>query len=392
MLPVEQLYEKGVELVKKSRGKLEIVSKISVANLEELSIVYTPGIAEPTRQVHKNKELQYEYTAKSTMLAVVTDGTAVLGLGNVGPEAAMVVMEGKGAMLKHYAGADPVPLCFSTDDPEEIIKSLCYLEPSFSFIFMEDISAPRCFYIEEELGKRLSIPVFHDDQHGTAIAVCAGITNIVRITKRDIASLRVVINGAGASGLATAKLLMELGIKDLTVCDKHGVIGKSDKDNPYQHAMGSCTNMRNVSTLQEAMVGADVFIGLSVGNVVSKEMVRSMAPEAVVFAMANPNPEILPPDALEAGARFVATGRFDYPNTVNNLLAFPGVVRGAMEVRARGISLGMKLAAVKAIAAFVRDEELNDKYILPNPLDPGLAASVAKTVAATARKEGLARI
>ena len=374
----------AVDLVKNARGKLEVVSKISVATLDELSTAYTPGIAAPTRMVHADPALQYEFTARGTMLAVVTDGSAVLGLGNVGPEAAHVVMEGKGAMLQHYAGADPVPLCLKTQDPDEIIRVIQLVEPSFGFIFLEDIAAPRCFYIEEQLEKLLSIPVFHDDQHGTAIAVCAGMLNVLRITQKPLADLRIVICGAGASGLSTANLLMDLGATDITVCDSKGALLPEDASamNPYKAAVALKTNKRRDKSLTEAMVGADAFIGLSSAGLVSPDMVRSMAPESIVFSLANPDPEIMPSLALAAGARFVGTGRFDFPNTVNNLLAFPGIVKGARDARAKRITKEMKLAAARAVSAFVTDAELCDTYLLPNPLDPGLSQEVARTVAA----------
>ena len=388
----QEIYAKAVDLVRNARGKLEVVGKVGAGNMEELSIAYTPGIAEPTRQVRDNHALQFEYTSRASMLAVVTDGTAVLGLGNVGPEAAMVVMEGKGVMLKHYAQADPVPICLNTTDQDEIIRVVKAIEPSFGFIFLEDIAAPRCFYIEERLSEELSIPVFHDDQHGTAIAVCAGVGNAMRMAGEKLADKRIVINGAGASALATAKLLMELGAEDIVVCDTKGALHASRNDlNEYKAAVAAKTNRRGVRNLAEALAGADIFIGLSVGNVVSPDMVRSMNKEPVIFACANPDPEILPPDAKAAGARFAGTGRFDFPNAVNNLLAFPGIVRGTMDAGARKITLNMKLAAVRAIAAYVTDEQIHEDYILPNALDPGLAASVAKHVAEAARADGVAR-
>lgn len=381
---------KAVDLVKNARGKLEVVSKISVATLDELSTAYTPGIAAPTRMVHENPLLQYEFTAKATMTAVVTDGTAVLGLGDVGPEAAHVVMEGKGAMLKHYAGADPVPLCLKTRDPDEIIRVIQLVEPSFGFVFLEDIAAPNCFYIEEKLNSLLSIPVFHDDQHGTAIAVCGGLLNVLRITRRDLATVRIVICGAGASGLGTANLLMDLGAGHITVCDSKGALlpEESSRMNPYKAAVARKTNPEGAKNLTEAMVKADVFIGLSKAGLVSQEMVRSMAPEATVFSLANPDPEIMPPLALAAGARFVGTGRFDFPNAVNNLLAFPGIVKGARDACAKHITKEMKLAAVKAVSLYVPDSALHDGNLLPNPLDPGLSEAVAGAVASAWREGG----
>jgi malate dehydrogenase (oxaloacetate-decarboxylating) len=387
----QELYAKAVDLVREARGKLEVTCKVGAATLEELSIAYTPGVAEPTRRVRDNHALQYAYTSRASMLAIVTDGTAVLGLGNVGPEAAMVVMEGKGVMLKHFAGADPVPLCLNTRDPDEIVAVVKAIEPSFGFIFLEDIAAPRCFDIEERLSRELSIPVFHDDQHGTAIAISAGLTNVMRLTGESLSDKRIVINGAGASGTATAKLLMELGARDLTLCDTRGALYRG-REGMHAHkiALAEKTNGRNARTLAEALRGADIFIGLSVARQVDQDMVRSMNRDPVIFALANPDPDILPPAAKAAGARFVSTGRFDYPNTVNNLMAFPGIVRGTMDSGAKRITLDMKRAAVRAIAAHVSDAELRDDFLLPNALDPGLAAAVAAAVAQAARTEGSA--
>ena len=387
----EEIYAKAVELVEKARGKLEVVGKVSASNLEELSIAYTPGVAEPTRRVRDNHALQFKYTSRASMLAIVTDGSAVLGLGNVGPEAAMVVMEGKGVMLKHFAGVDPVPLCLNTQDPEEIIRVVKAVEPSFGFIFLEDISAPRCFHIVERLSRELSIPVFHDDQDGTAVSICAAVSNSLRLTGRKPADLRIVINGAGAAGLATARLLRELGAEDLTLCDIQGALrGDTPGLDPYRAAFAAGTNRRRVSTLTEALAGADVLIGLSVAGVVSKEMVRSMNKDAAAFCLANPDPEILPPDAAEAGARFTGSGRFDYANTINNLHAFPGIVRGTLDAKAKHITTAMKLAAVRAIASFVPDSKLKDDFLMPYALDPELAKAVADAVKSAAARDGVA--
>lgn len=380
-----EIYERAVKLVSDARGKLEVCCKVGAANLEELSIAYTPGVAEPTRAVRADKSLQYKYTARASMLAIVTDGTAVLGLGDVGPEAAMVVMEGKGVMLKHFAGADPVPICLSTTDTEEIIRTVKNIEPSFGFIFLEDIAAPRCFEIEARLNKELNIPVFHDDQHGTAMAICAGLKNVARLSGRDLSSQRVVVSGAGASALATANLLFELGITDITMCDSKGALSRRRGDlNRYKLAVLERSGAAEADDLASAMRGADIFIGLSRAGLVTQDMVASMNPEAVVFALANPDPEIMPEEARAAGARHIGTGRFDYPNCVNNLLAFPGIVKGAMRSRARHITLPMKLAAVDAIARYVKDDELSELYLLPNPLDMNLPDSVADAVAAAA--------
>ncbi len=380
-----QIYEKAVELVAKARGKLEVCCKVGASNLEELSIAYTPGVAAPTRAVAADKSLQYQYTSRASMLAIVTDGTAVLGLGDVGPEAAMVVMEGKGVMLKHFAGADPVPLCLNTTDSEEIVRLIKHIEPSFGFIFLEDIAAPRCFEIERRLNEELNIPVFHDDQHGTAIAACAGLKNVARLSGKDLSRCRVVISGAGASALATANLLFELGVKDISMADSKGILTRGRTDlNIYKKSIVERSCAAEYSNLADALRGADIFIGLSRPGLVTQDMVASMAPDPVVFAMANPDPEIMPEDSLAAGAKYIGTGRFDYPNCVNNLLAFPGIVKGAMQVRAKHITMAMKLAAVDAIAQYVTDEQLCENYLLPNPLDMALPAAVAEAVAAAA--------
>jgi malate dehydrogenase (oxaloacetate-decarboxylating) len=387
----EEIYAKAVELVEKARGKLEVVGKVSASNLEELSIAYTPGVAEPTRRVRDNRALQFQYTSRASMLAIVTDGSAVLGLGNIGPEAAMVVMEGKGVMLKHFAGVDPVPLCLNTQNPKEIIRVVKAVEPSFGFIFLEDISAPRCFQIVERLSQELSIPVFHDDQDGTAVSICAAVSNALRLTGRKLADLRIVINGAGAAGLATARLLLELGAGDITLCDIKGALsGNTQGLDAYRAAFAAKTNRRRVSTLTEALHGADVLIGLSVAGVVSREMVRGMNKDAAVFCLANPDPEILPTDAAEAGARFTGSGRFDYANTINNLHAFPGIVRGTLDARAKNITTAMKLAAVRAIASFVPDSKIRDDFLMPNALDPELTRAVAAAVKDAAMRDNVA--
>ena len=380
-----EIYQRAVQLVANARGKLEVCCKVGASNLEELSIAYTPGVAEPTRAVQKDKSLQYQYTAKASMLAIVTDGTAVLGLGNVGPEAAMVVMEGKGVMLKHFANADPVPICLNTTDTEEIIRTVKAIEPSFGFIFLEDIAAPRCFEIERRLNTEINIPVFHDDQHGTAMAICAGLKNVARLSGRDLTSMKVVISGAGASALATANLLFELGITDISMADSKGMLSKDRSDlNAYKRAVVERSTAVPGADLAASMRGADIFIGLSRAGLVSRDMVASMNPDAIVFALANPDPEIMPEDARAAGARYIGTGRFDYPNCVNNLLAFPGIVKGAMRARARHVTMAMKLAAIDAIAGYVTDEQLSEQYLLPNPLDMNLPDTVAAAVAAAA--------
>ena len=390
MLSEQDIYEKAVELVEKNRGKLEISLKVAIRNLDELSIAYTPGVAEPTRRVRDDKNLQYRYTAKGSQVAVMTDGSAVLGLGNIGPEAAHVVMEGKAAMLKVFAEVDAFPLCLATQDAEEIIRVAKAVEPTFSMIFLEDISAPRCFLIEERLQRELSIPVFHDDQHGTAVSVCAAVRNALKLSGRNLRASRFVINGAGAAGICTAKLLMSMGAEDITLCGRKGALlhWRTRGMNPWQASMSEITNPREAASLTEALAGADVFIGLSVGGVVSARMISSMAPHPVVLAMANPVPEILPPEAKAAGAFIVGTGRSDFPNMVNNLHAFPGIVRGTLNAGARQVTDAMKLAASSAIADFVPESELTPESILPNPLLPELARAVAATVEGAARAAG----
>ena len=382
----EEIYRRAVELVDKARGKLEVRCKVGAADLDELSVAYTPGVAAPTRAVFADKSLQYRYTAKASMLAIVTDGTAVLGLGDVGPEAAMVVMEGKGVMLREFAGADPVPLCLSTTDVDEIVRTVKNVSPSFGFIFLEDIAAPRCFEIERRLAEELDIPVFHDDQHGTAMAICAGLKNVMRLSGRDLSAQKIVISGAGASALATANLLFELGAMHITMADSRGVLSARRPDlNPWKRAVVERSSApQSSSTLGEAMQGVDVFIGLSRAGLVSRAVAASMNRDATIFALANPDPEIMPEEALAAGAKYVGTGRFDYPNTVNNLLAFPGIVKGAMRSRAKHITMRMKLAAIDAIASYVKDEQLSETCLLPNPLDKDLFESVAAAVAAAA--------
>ena len=393
-LQEQDIYAKAVELVEKQRGKLEITLKVEINNLDDLSVAYTPGVAEPTRRVRDDKSLQYRYTARGSQVAVITDGSAVLGLGNIGPEAAQVVMEGKAAMLKVFAGADAFPLCLASQDPEDIIRVAKLVEPTFSMIFLEDISAPRCFLIEERLQDELNIPVFHDDQHGTAISSCAALRNALKLTGRSLDTTRIVINGTGAAGIGTARLLFAMGAQDITLCDSNGALypGRTTGMNPWKEALTGKTNRRGDKTLAQALSGADVFIGLSVAGAVSRDMVASMAGDAIVLAMANPVPEIMPPDALAAGARIVGTGRSDFPNMVNNLHAFPGIVRGALNARASMVNDAMKLAAVQVIAGFVPDAELTADTILPNPLSPELAAAVAAAVEQAARESGVAGV
>ena len=367
------------------KGKLEVVSRAPVGCAEELSLAYTPGVAAPCLAIKDDPLEAYALTRKWNTVAVVTDGSAVLGLGNIGALAGMPVMEGKCALFKAFAGVDAVPVCLATQDTEEIIATVRNIAPSYGGINLEDISAPRCFEIERRLKAELDIPVFHDDQHGTAVVLSAALINALKVVKKDISTARIVINGAGSAGVAIAEFLLLSGAGDLVVCDKAGVIGDSDEFNPVQRELSRRTNPRGVKgKLSDATAGADVFIGVSVAGALSEADVRSMARDAVVFAMANPVPEIDPSAAKRAGARVVATGRSDHPNQINNVLAFPGIFRGALDARAKDITDDMQLAAARAIAGLVSDEELSEDYILPRAFDPRIAPAVARAVAAAA--------
>ena len=367
------------------KGKLEVVSRAPVGCAEELSLAYTPGVAAPCLAIKDDPLEAYALTRKWNTVAVVTDGSAVLGLGNIGALAGMPVMEGKCALFKAFAGVDAVPVCLATQDTEEIIATVRNIAPSYGGINLEDISAPRCFEIERRLKAELDIPVFHDDQHGTAVVLSAALINALKVVKKDISTARIVINGAGSAGVAIAEFLLLSGAGDLVVCDKAGVIGDSDEFNPVQRELSRRTNPRGVKgKLSDAVAGADVFIGVSVAGALSEADVRSMAKDAVVFAMANPVPEIDPSAAKRAGARVVATGRSDHPNQINNVLAFPGIFRGALDARAKDITDDMQLAAARAIAGLVSDEELSEDYILPRAFDPRIAPAVARAVAAAA--------
>ncbi|HIU99044.1 MAG TPA: NADP-dependent malic enzyme [Candidatus Limadaptatus stercoripullorum] len=367
------------------KGKLEVVSRAPVGCAEELSLAYTPGVAAPCLAIKDDPLEAYALTRKWNTVAVVTDGSAVLGLGNIGALAGMPVMEGKCALFKAFAGVDAVPVCLATQDTEEIIATVRNIAPSYGGINLEDISAPRCFEIERRLKAELDIPVFHDDQHGTAVVLSAALINALKVVKKDISTARIVINGAGSAGVAIAEFLLLSGAGDLVVCDKAGVIGDSDEFNPVQRELSRRTNPRGVKgQLSDAVAGADVFIGVSVAGALSEADVRSMARDAVVFAMANPVPEIDPSAAKRAGARVVATGRSDHPNQINNVLAFPGIFRGALDARAKDITDDMQLAAARAIAGLVSDEELSEDYILPRAFDPRIAPAVARAVAAAA--------
>ena len=363
-------------------GKLEVVSKAPVKSREDLSIAYTPGVAEPCKVIAKDKEAAYKYTMKANTVAVVSDGSAVLGLGNIGPYAAMPVMEGKAVLFKEFGGVNAVPICLDTQDTEEIIKAVTYLAPAYGGINLEDISAPRCFEIEERLKEILDIPVFHDDQHGTAIVVLAGIINALKVVGKKKEDCRIVVNGAGSAGVAITKLLLTYGFPHITMCDKVGIVSKKTEGlNWMQQKMAEVTNLeQQTGTLADAMKGADIFVGVSAPGIVSAEMVASMNKNAILFAMANPVPEIMPDVAKAAGARVVGTGRSDFPNQVNNVVAFPGIFKGALEGRATQITEEMKLAAANAIASLVPDEELSDDNIMPEAFNPKVAEVVAAAV------------
>ena len=374
--------EKALALHEKWRGKLETVSKTPVKTREDLSLAYTPGVAEPCKVIAQDKEAAYTYTWKSNTVAVVSDGSAVLGLGNIGPHAAMPVMEGKAVLFKEFGGINAVPICLDTQDTEEIIKAVTYLAPGFGGINLEDISAPRCFEIEERLKEILDIPVFHDDQHGTAIVVLAGIINGLKVVGKKKEDCKVVVNGAGSAGVAITKLLLTYGFPNVIMCDKVGIIGKTTEGlNWMQQKMTEVTNPNGESgTLADALKGADIFVGVSAPNIVTPDMVSSMNRDSILFAMANPVPEIMPDVAKAAGARVVGTGRSDFPNQVNNVVAFPGIFKGALEGRAVQITEEMKLAAAQAIAALVPDDHLHEDNIMPEAFDPQVAEVVAEAV------------
>lgn len=374
--------EKALELHKEWNGKLETVSKTPVKSREDLSLAYTPGVAEPCKVIAGDKEAAYTYTIKANTIAVVSDGSAVLGLGNIGPYAAMPVMEGKAVLFKEFGGVNAVPICLDTQDTEEIIKAVTWMAPGFGGINLEDISAPRCFEIEERLKETLDIPVFHDDQHGTAIVVLAGVINALKVTGKKKEDCRVVVNGAGSAGVAITKLLLNYGFPHIIMCDKSGILSKNSSDlNWMQEKMMEVTNLEGkTGSLADAMKGADIFVGVSAPGIVSAEMVSSMNKDAILFAMANPVPEIMPDIAKAAGAKVVGTGRSDFPNQVNNVVAFPGIFKGALEGRATQITEEMKLAAALAIASLVPDEELNEDNIMPEAFNPKVAEVVAQAV------------
>lgn len=376
------LKEQALLLHEKWNGKIETTSKCTVHSREDLALAYTPGVAEPCKVISANPEAAYQYTLKANTVAIISDGSAVLGLGNIGPLAAMPVMEGKAVLFKEFAGVNAFPICLDTQDTEEIIKTIVNIAPVFGGINLEDIAAPRCFEIEERLKKRLNIPVFHDDQHGTAIVVLSGVINGLKVTGKQKENCKVVVNGAGSAGIAIAKLLLYYGFTDVSLCDKTGILSKSSPElNWMQEQMMEVTNLSGKQgTLRDALEGADIFIGVSAPNIVTKEMVQSMNKDAILFAMANPTPEIMPDLAKEAGAKVVGTGRSDFPNQVNNVLAFPGIFKGALEGRATQITEEMKLAAAIAIAGLVEDKELSADNIMPQPFDPRVCEVVCNAV------------
>ena len=377
----------------KYKGKLSVKSRVAVNDKEDLSIAYTPGVAEPCRQIAEDKKLVYKYTIKGHTVAVVSDGTAVLGLGDIGPEAAMPVMEGKSVLFKEFGGVDAFPICLDTKEPEEIIKTVKYISPTFGGINLEDISSPRCFEIEERLKADLDIPVFHDDQHGTAIVVTAGIINSLKIVKKEWKDLKIVVAGAGAAGLSICRLLQTFGPDDVILTNRKGAVYEGRPDlNPVVAKMAKITNKhKKQGTLADVLVDADVFIGVSGPNLVTKEMIKTMKKDAIVFALANPVPEIMPEDAFEGGARIVATGRSDFPNQINNVLVFPGLFRGALMVRSKKIVDDMKVAAARALASLVSERELNEKYIIPEVFDKRCAKVIAEEVATVAEYLDLAQ-
>lgn len=388
------LRDDALEMHRINQGKLEVTPKVQVTNKEELSLAYSPGVAEPCKEIHEDPRKVFEYTMKANTVAVVTDGTAVLGLGNIGAESSIPVMEGKAVLFKSFSGIDGVPIALNTTDTDEIVSTVKLLEPNYGGINLEDISAPRCFEIEARLKKETKIPVFHDDQHGTAIVTVAGMINALRIIDKELSDIKVVLNGAGAAGMAIVQLLYSYGVRDMIMCDSKGAIyeGRSYGMNDTKAFVAKWTNRDKVEgSLSDVIKDADVFIGVSVADLLTKEMVESMAKDPIIFAMANPNPEINPDVAKEAGAKVIGTGRSDYPNQINNVLAFPGIFRGALDVEATHINEQMKQAAVEAIANLIKPEELNPDYCIPGPFDKRVAPSVAREVAKAAMETGVAR-
>lgn len=385
--------QEALKLHQENQGKIEVISKVAIGDAASLALAYTPGVAEPCKEIHKDPEAVYKYTSKGRLVAVVSDGSAVLGLGNIGAAGAIPVMEGKSALFKNFGGVDAFPICLDTQDTDEIVKTVKYLAPMFGGINLEDIAAPRCFEIEARLKQELDIPIFHDDQHGTAIVVLAATINALKIVKKDVEEVRTVISGAGAAGVAIAKLLLAAGFVDIVVCDSRGIISKDRSDlNSSKQELAEITNSQNLSgDIAEALKGSDIFIGVSLPGAVTKDMIAGMAKDAIVFAMANPVPEIYPDEAKEAGAAVVGTGRSDFPNQINNVLVFPGVFRGTLEARAKDINEEMKLAAAYAIANLITLEELTPDYCIPAVFDERVAAHVACEVAKAAMETKVAR-
>ena len=377
------------------KGKIEVVSRVPVATKEDLSLAYTPGVAQPCLEIQKDVDKSYDYTRRHNMCLVVTDGTAVLGLGDIGPEAGMPVMEGKCVLFKAFGDVDAFPLCIKSKDVDEIVNTIYMISGSFGGVNLEDIAAPRCFEIERKLKEKCDIPIFHDDQHGTAVITLAGVKNALKLVGKKIDEIKVVVNGAGAAAISITKLLISAGVKNAVLCDRKGAIyeGRAEGMNPMKEEMAKITNLdKKAGTLADMLVGADVFIGVSAPGMVTTEMVKTMAKDAIIFACANPTPEIFPDEAKAGGARVIATGRSDFPNQCNNVLAFPGIFRATLGVRAKDINDGMKIAAADAIAGLISDDELNEEYILPAAFDPRVGKAVAAAVAEAARKSGVARI
>lgn len=389
------LREEALHMHRINKGKLESKSKIPVRNAQDLSLAYSPGVAEPCKEIYDDVNNVYEYTMKGNMVAVVSDGTAVLGLGNIGPEAALPVMEGKAVLFKSFAGVDAFPICLKTTDIDQIVETVKLLEPTFGGVNLEDIAAPNCFEIEERLKKETNIPIFHDDQHGTAIVTVAGLVNALKLANKKMSEVKVVANGAGAAGIAIIKLLHRYGVRDIIMYDSKGPVyeGRSFGMNQVKDEVAAYTNRQKVTgTLEDALSGADVFIGVSVEGALTKEMIQKMNEDPIVFAMANPMPEIMPDEAKSAGVRVIGTGRSDFPNQVNNVLAFPGIFRGALDVRATHINEQMKIAAVEAIASLISSDDLHEDYVIPAPFDTRVAPAVAAAVAKAAMETGVARL
>lgn len=387
--------EDALHMHRENQGKLSTGIKTPVKNAQDLSLAYSPGVAEPCKEIYEKPETVYDYTMKGNMVAVVSNGTAVLGLGNIGPEASLPVMEGKAVLFKSFAGVDAFPICLDTTDPEKIIETVKLMEPTFGGINLEDIAAPHCFLIEERLKKETNIPIFHDDQHGTAIVTMAGLINALKITGRKITDIKVVANGAGAAGIAIIKLLTGYGVQNIIMCDSRGAIyeGRPEGMNPVKEEVARFTNReKQAGSLADVIQDADVFIGVSVAGALTKEMIETMNKEPIIFAMANPTPEIMPEEAKLAGAKVIGTGRSDYPNQVNNVLAFPGIFRGALDARATHINEKMKQAAVEAIAELIEEHEMNEDYVIPSPFDLRVAPAVAAAVAKAAMETGVARL